>query len=485
MVAALGTWVAGLDKAEASYEHHLLEALWVYEHHDVVQENLLRQLLGAQEFRARAAAVRVLQHWSDRVTDATALMEKAANDPSPRVRLEAVRSLSYVPTAEATDAALDVLKHTTDYYIQYALDSTITTLEKAWRPALAEGRRISADHPEGLAYLLARLSPSDLTSLPRSEPVYHELLSRPGVERQYREEALEGLVGLRTPAAGRRTAELLSAIARVDGRPGSGSVCSDLGALLVAGDARSLSDARAELEHLALNGRTDTARRAAWAALVKVDGGLDRAWQLASSSARHRVDLIDAMALVDDDGLKRALYPLVSSILSAPVSAAPVTVSGRYVRVMLPGRERTLGLAEVEVLSGGTNIAPKGATSQSSGIPGGDFGGGAAEAVDGNTDVAQAGKAASFTTRELDPWWEIDLGAERPVDTLVVRPYLAEGANQPRGAARRRAERQAGDRRHSRRPFDRRPRPHRAAWRRPDAGAARGRNHRAARHPGP
>ena len=103
--------------------------------------------------------MRVLQHWSDRVKDATALMEKAANDPSPRVRLEAVRSLSYIPTAEATDAALDVLKHTTDYYIQYALDSTITTLEKAWKPALAEGRAISADHPEGLAYLLARLSP--------------------------------------------------------------------------------------------------------------------------------------------------------------------------------------------------------------------------------------------------------------------------------------------------------------------------------------
>ena len=87
--------------------------------------------------------MRVLQHWSDRVKDATALMEKAANDPSPRVRLEAVRSLSYVPTAEATDAALDVLKHTTDYYIQYALDSTITTLEKAWKPALTKGRAIS------------------------------------------------------------------------------------------------------------------------------------------------------------------------------------------------------------------------------------------------------------------------------------------------------------------------------------------------------
>ena len=193
VVAALGTWVAGLDTTEADYEHRLLEALWVYEHHDSVREDLLRQLLSAKEFRARAAAVRVLQHWSDRVNDATALMEKAANDPSPRVRLEAVRSLSFIPTAEATDAALDVLKHTTDYYIQYALDSTITTLEKAWKPALTEGRRDLCRPSRGVGVSAGAPVPGELTGLPRSEPVYHELLSRPGVERQYREEALAGL----------------------------------------------------------------------------------------------------------------------------------------------------------------------------------------------------------------------------------------------------------------------------------------------------
>ena len=176
-----------------------------------------------------------------------------------------------------------------------------------------------------------------------------------------------------------------------------------------------------------MNGRTDTARRAAWAALVKADGGLDRAWQLASASARQRIDLIDGIGLADDEALKRALYPLVSSMLSTPSALPPVTVTGRYVRILLPGRERTLGLAEVEVVSGGVNVAPQGKATQSSSIPGGDFGGSAAEALDGNTDVSQAGKAASFTTRELDPWWEIDLGAERAIDALVVRPYLAEG----------------------------------------------------------
>jgi glucose/arabinose dehydrogenase/azurin len=424
VVAALGTWVAGLEKADADYEHHLLEALWVYEHHESVREDLLRQLLSAKEFRARAAAVRVLQHWSDRVEDATALMEKAANDPSPRVRLEAVRSLSYIPTAEATDAALDVLKHTTDYYIQYALDSTITTLEKAWKPALTKGRAISADHPEGLAYLLARLSPVELTALPRSEPVYYELLSRPGVEARYRAEALKGL----SRASGRPVlTELLAAIGRIDGTAGSAATSKDLMTILIDELGTKGSDpfVTNSLQRLAISGLDQAVRRGAWAALLKA-GGFDSAWQLASTSARHRIDLIDGMGALDDPALERALYPHVSALLTSPGAATPVAVNGRYVRVLLPGRDRTLGLAEVEVLSGGVNIAPKGAATQSSGIPGGDFGGGAAEALDGNTDISQAGKAASFTTRELDPWWELDLGAERAIDTLIVRPYLAE-----------------------------------------------------------
>jgi azurin len=104
-----------------------------------------------------------------------------------------------------------------------------------------------------------------------------------------------------------------------------------------------------------------------------------------------------------------------------------VPLTGRYIRILLPGRERTLGLAEVEVVSAGVNIAPNGSASQSSTTPGGDFGGLAGMAIDGRTDVTLAGKAASFTTREENPWWEIDLGAERQVDTLVIRPYLAEG----------------------------------------------------------
>ena len=37
VLAALKKWTGGLNPADPDYEHHLLEALWVYEHHDAVE----------------------------------------------------------------------------------------------------------------------------------------------------------------------------------------------------------------------------------------------------------------------------------------------------------------------------------------------------------------------------------------------------------------------------------------------------------------
>src|SRR5690606_13895760 len=107
--------------------------------------------------------------------------------------LEAVRALSFVPTADAASLALEALRHPTDYYIQYALDSTITTLAPAWKPALAAGQRLAEGNPAGLEYLLARLEPTELTALPESTPVLQELLERQGVPAADRRRAAVAL----------------------------------------------------------------------------------------------------------------------------------------------------------------------------------------------------------------------------------------------------------------------------------------------------
>ncbi|MBX2874302.1 MAG: c-type cytochrome [Saprospiraceae bacterium] len=96
VLAKLSTWAAGLDKNEERYEHHLLEGLWVSWGLNQVDEAILRQLLEAKDFRARAAAVRVLRYTGHQVADQAELLLKAAGDPHNRVRLEALVAGSWL-----------------------------------------------------------------------------------------------------------------------------------------------------------------------------------------------------------------------------------------------------------------------------------------------------------------------------------------------------------------------------------------------------
>ena len=91
-----------LDKNDPDYEHHMLEALWVHQQHNVVNERLLERVLALARFRARAAATRVLCYWRDRVPDALDLLKTLAADEHPRVRLEAVRAASFYTVPEAS-----------------------------------------------------------------------------------------------------------------------------------------------------------------------------------------------------------------------------------------------------------------------------------------------------------------------------------------------------------------------------------------------
>ena len=81
--------------------HAKLEALWVTWGMNVVDEPLLRELLASSDFRARAAAVRVLRYNTHRIADHSTLLEKAATDEHGRVRLEAIVAASWLPNVAA------------------------------------------------------------------------------------------------------------------------------------------------------------------------------------------------------------------------------------------------------------------------------------------------------------------------------------------------------------------------------------------------
>ncbi len=110
----------------------------------------------------------------------------------------------------------------------------------------------------------------------------------------------------------------------------------------------------------------------------------------------------------------------------------PQPRQGRFVRIELPGENRILSLAEVQVWSGGKNIAPSGRASQASV----DYLGPAELAIDGGTSGDYAAKSVTHTARGKDPWWELDLGSLRTVGKIDIWNRTDGGVGDRLNAAR-------------------------------------------------
>jgi hypothetical protein len=123
-------WLAGIGKNDPQYEHCRLEALWLHQAHDVIDQPLLKAVLRSPDFRARAASTRVLGYWRDRVEKPLELLREQVTDEHPRVRLEAVRALSFFDSQEAIDVAVESLILDQDDYLKYTFNETMKTLER-------------------------------------------------------------------------------------------------------------------------------------------------------------------------------------------------------------------------------------------------------------------------------------------------------------------------------------------------------------------
>lgn len=91
---------------------------------------------------------------------------------------------------------------------------------------------------------------------------------------------------------------------------------------------------------------------------------------------------------------------------------------GQIVRIDLPGKGKMIHIAELEVFSGGKNIALGGIAKQSST----DFGGEVKRANDGNTDGVYTNNSVTHTAVEENPWIEIDLGKVSSIDLINIWP---------------------------------------------------------------
>jgi putative heme-binding domain-containing protein len=420
VVEAVDGWIAGLDPSSAEYEHLVLEGLWVKAHHNVVDVELLERVLGFKDFRARAAATRVLCLWRDRVPSALARLQKLARDESPRVRLEVVRAASYFRQPEAIGVAMISATMPSSPYMEYLRNETLKALEPQLKEALAKGIDIAPENESSMRLMFRNVSTADLLAAKPSRAVYREVLERRGISEELRKRAIDGLASMEKKST---LAVLLDAL-RSLGEVGSErdeSVLFDLGRLLTNVDAKTLAGQRAGLVSLAESAGVALIRQTAMAALITADGSIESAWKMGLRSSSALRDVVSSTPFVKDLALRSELFtriePLLTS-LPADLSAegGVAGTRGRYVRIELP-RSGTLSLAEVEVFSSEENVARRGEATQKDTA----FGGSPGKAIDGNPRGAYSAGSVTHTSENTkDPWWEVDLGEERGIERIVI-----------------------------------------------------------------
>lgn len=198
VVTELRQWLQSVSLSDAERDAVRLEALWCIQAARMVDPQLLASLLDSQDGRIRAAAVRVLSHWKYQIPESHAWLSARLQDVHPRVRLEAVRAMSFSPLDDSqrqqvaldggqlsvpeTDAlqsplvskfdepgsielALKPLRQPMDRFLDYGLWLTTRELSAKWVPAFEAGAVTFANDADQILFAFSAMgtgAPVDL-----------------------------------------------------------------------------------------------------------------------------------------------------------------------------------------------------------------------------------------------------------------------------------------------------------------------------------
>jgi azurin len=324
VLAALPAWMRALDPKDASYEHHMLEALWVQQWLNRVDETLLKRMLRSTDPWARAAATRVLCYARDRIADPLALLKEQANDAHPGVRLEAVRAASFFQSSAAALVALESLEHPQDRFLTHTLDQAMNTLDPFVAATQNKTPRILFEtSPRAVEYQLGRLSNEQPVRVERARgdakyrPVYFAILTRRAMSRAVRDEALAALVEIDRTSP---TRVLLAALAKVPADEITESDAQNIAPLLgmlLGQPAGVLRQQRDVLAQAAAEANEPPVLRGAYGGMMIADGDPAPAWQAAAKREGHLAELLRSVPhLGPADAWGSGLVTAVTALLA-------------------------------------------------------------------------------------------------------------------------------------------------------------------------
>jgi putative heme-binding domain-containing protein len=303
-------WANSLDPRKTDDAQALLECLWVFEEHRVVNLGLLNRVFTAEEPRVRAAAIRTLGHWGERVTGKwQPTLIAGARDKEPLVRAEAIKAAVSFEGLAAAEAIFEAATRPTDPELDFVLNFARSKMnvEQIVQDAMKSGKPLST---AAQTYVLRNASVADLLKLERTEAVYQAILARENVPTKSLRESLNGLASIRKAD---KLALLLDMIEDRDANDQGGIV--GLGQLLSEQPTAGLTKSLGRIETLATKGKSAATKHAGYAAWIAATGSGDDALLSASRSENSLRDFLESVPAVSDDVLRGKLFAKVHPLL--------------------------------------------------------------------------------------------------------------------------------------------------------------------------
>jgi putative heme-binding domain-containing protein len=315
VMAAVNAFAAELDPTRADPERDeaqaLLECLWVFADHRMPNLELLGKVFGAQDARIRAAAIRTLGQWSGAVDGWQSLLAAAAQDQSPLVRAEAIKSAVNFKGLAAAEVIFEAASRPLDSELEAVLKYATSQLDvdRIARDAVASGASLST---AAQSWILRNASVTDLLKLERTEAVAEAILKRSNVPVEQLQEALISLATFRDVSPTKQLLNSIAAAQRSEDSAGLAGLCQ----LLARQSPQNLNPLLPEIETLALDGDSAEVRGAAYAAWVIANETPDDAFLAATREKGRLRDFLEAVPLIHDDQIRATLYEKVQPLLS-------------------------------------------------------------------------------------------------------------------------------------------------------------------------
>ena len=165
VASATKDWARKLDKNDAEYERHLLEALWVLWGVNKLDEIFVANLMKAKDHRIRAGVTRVVRYNMDKLSNGQELLELAAGDEHGRVRLEAINTANWLDK-ESGEAILTVAKtKPIDNWIKSSFENANNDLTGAEIAKKAD--------PEADGWKKAGMNQKQIAYMKKGREIYH------------------------------------------------------------------------------------------------------------------------------------------------------------------------------------------------------------------------------------------------------------------------------------------------------------------------